>query len=235
DSSRPSRWTRSQRWEAGEGQGAAGAGAVGGGGGGRGERAGGGGAGARVLCAWAAVRSVTRVPLLTWCGDGLAFRAPALGAPCRACLRPFAACLLFPLDFTATGGVGRVAGALRAVYALYLEGAVLLAFTGVALHRADAARGLTALGLRWRLIVADHVPRLQSTTTPTITGRGRAGGRPTGATLPLDAAVRRARPVPCPGPGPGPGPHRRQRRLRGLRHQPQPHRQRQRQRRSCTL
>ncbi|XP_021932189.1 uncharacterized protein LOC110835848 isoform X3 [Zootermopsis nevadensis] len=66
--------------------------------------------------------------------------------------QPFAACLLFPLDFTAAGGVGLTSGPLRTFYAIYLEGAVTLAAISVSILQVSASRGLTDLGLKFGLL-----------------------------------------------------------------------------------
>ncbi|PSN49141.1 hypothetical protein C0J52_14887 [Blattella germanica] len=66
--------------------------------------------------------------------------------------QPFAACLLFPLDFTAAGGVGLTSGAVRTCYAIYLEGAVTLAAIAVSILQVSASRGLTDLGLKLGLL-----------------------------------------------------------------------------------
>jgi hypothetical protein len=66
--------------------------------------------------------------------------------------QPFAACLLFPLDFTAAGGVGLTSGPIRTFYAIYLEGAVTLAAVSVSILQVSASRGLTDLGLKFGLL-----------------------------------------------------------------------------------
>ncbi|XP_069703305.1 uncharacterized protein [Periplaneta americana] len=66
--------------------------------------------------------------------------------------QPFAACLLFPLDFTAAGGVGLTSGTIRTFYAIYLEGAVTLAAISVSILQVSASRGLTDLGLKLGLL-----------------------------------------------------------------------------------
>jgi hypothetical protein len=66
--------------------------------------------------------------------------------------QPFAACLLFPLDFTAAGGVGLTSGTTRTFYAIYLEGAVTLAAISVSILQVTASRGLTDLGLKLGLL-----------------------------------------------------------------------------------
>jgi len=60
--------------------------------------------------------------------------------------------LMFPLDFTATGGVAKTSGHVRIFYALYLEVAVMLAATIVSLLQASATRGIIDLGLRLGLL-----------------------------------------------------------------------------------
>lgn len=66
--------------------------------------------------------------------------------------RNFADSLLFPLDFTATGGVAKTLGHVRILYALYLEIAVTLAATMVSLLQVSASRGIINLGLRFGLL-----------------------------------------------------------------------------------
>lgn len=66
--------------------------------------------------------------------------------------RNFADSLMFPLDFTATGGVAKTLGYVRILYALYLEVAVTLAATVVALFQASASQGIVNLGLRLGLL-----------------------------------------------------------------------------------
>lgn len=66
--------------------------------------------------------------------------------------RSFADSLLFPLDFTATGGVAKTLGYVRILYALYLEVAVTLAATVVALFQASASQGIVKLGLKLGLL-----------------------------------------------------------------------------------
>lgn len=66
--------------------------------------------------------------------------------------RNFADSLLFPLDFTATGGVAKTLGHVRILYALYLEIAVTLAATVVALFQASASQGIVNLGLKLGLL-----------------------------------------------------------------------------------
>lgn len=60
--------------------------------------------------------------------------------------------LMFPLDFTAAGGVGRTSGHVRILYALYLEVAVSLAAVVVSLIQASATRGIVDIGLRLGLL-----------------------------------------------------------------------------------
>ncbi|CAG9762431.1 unnamed protein product [Ceutorhynchus assimilis] len=59
---------------------------------------------------------------------------------------------MFPLDFTASGGVASVAGTVRILYALYLEVAVTLAALTVSLIQASASKGIVDIGLRWGLL-----------------------------------------------------------------------------------
>lgn len=60
--------------------------------------------------------------------------------------------LMFPLDFTATGGVAKTSGHVRIFYALYLEVAVTLAAIIVSLVQVTATRGFIDLGLRLGLL-----------------------------------------------------------------------------------
>lgn len=55
---------------------------------------------------------------------------------------------MFPLDFTAAGGVALVNGHVRILYALYLEVAVTLAAFVLSLIQASASRGIVDVGLR---------------------------------------------------------------------------------------
>lgn len=59
---------------------------------------------------------------------------------------------MFPLDFTASGGVANVPGVIRICYALYLEVAVTLAAFAVSLIQASAGKGIVDVGLRWGLL-----------------------------------------------------------------------------------
>lgn len=61
-------------------------------------------------------------------------------------------CFMFPLDFTAAGGVGKTSGHVRILYALYLEIAVTIAAIVVSLIQASATRGIVDLGLRLGLL-----------------------------------------------------------------------------------
>lgn len=61
-------------------------------------------------------------------------------------------CFMFPLDFTAAGGVANVEGQTRLFYALYLELAVTLAATVVSLLQTSASRGIVDIGLRLGLL-----------------------------------------------------------------------------------
>ncbi|XP_046673075.1 uncharacterized protein LOC124362531 isoform X1 [Homalodisca vitripennis] len=70
--------------------------------------------------------------------------------------KTFPEVLLFPLDFTAAGGVASRYGPLRVAYAAYLEGAVILASTNVALLRVTATRGFTTLGIKLGLMINSH-------------------------------------------------------------------------------
>ncbi|XP_008556753.1 uncharacterized protein LOC103577733 [Microplitis demolitor] len=67
--------------------------------------------------------------------------------------RPLAASLLFPLDFTAAGGLASTSGFVRIAYALYLEGAVTIAAVAVAVLRVSATESLTNIGLKYGLLV----------------------------------------------------------------------------------
>lgn len=60
---------------------------------------------------------------------------------------------MFPLDFTAAGGVANVEGQVRIFYALYLEFAVSLAAIVVSLLQASASRGIVSIGLRLGLLI----------------------------------------------------------------------------------
>lgn len=60
--------------------------------------------------------------------------------------------LMFPLDFTAAGGVAKTSAHIRIFYALYLEIAVMLAATIVSLLQVSATRGIVDLGLRLGLL-----------------------------------------------------------------------------------
>ncbi|XP_015593302.1 TWiK family of potassium channels protein 7 [Cephus cinctus] len=66
--------------------------------------------------------------------------------------RPFAACLLFPLDFTVAGGLATTSGPVRIIYAIYLEGAVTIAAVAVAILRVSATQSLTNVGLKYGLL-----------------------------------------------------------------------------------
>lgn len=59
---------------------------------------------------------------------------------------------MFPLDFTASGGVAGVPGVVRICYALYLELAVTLATLAVSLVQVSASHGIVELGLKWGLL-----------------------------------------------------------------------------------
>lgn len=67
--------------------------------------------------------------------------------------KEFPEIMLFPLDFTSAGGVASTYGPLRVGYAIYLEGAVILASTNVALLRVSATRGFTALGIKLGIMI----------------------------------------------------------------------------------
>ncbi|XP_043289195.1 uncharacterized protein [Venturia canescens] len=66
--------------------------------------------------------------------------------------RPFAASLLFPLDFTAAGGLATTSGLVRIMYGIYLEGAVTIAAVAVAVLRVSATQSLTNIGLKYGLL-----------------------------------------------------------------------------------
>ncbi|XP_076252528.1 uncharacterized protein LOC143191389 [Rhynchophorus ferrugineus] len=59
---------------------------------------------------------------------------------------------MFPLDFTASGGVANVPGSVRVLYALYLELAVTLAAFALSLIQASASKGIVDVGLKWGLL-----------------------------------------------------------------------------------
>lgn len=61
-------------------------------------------------------------------------------------------CFMFPLDFTAAGGVAKTPGYLRILYGLYLEFAVMLASLVVSLLQVSASRGIINLGLKLGLL-----------------------------------------------------------------------------------
>ncbi|XP_034947831.1 uncharacterized protein [Chelonus insularis] len=67
-------------------------------------------------------------------------------------LRPLAASLLFPLDFTAAGGLATTSGPVRIIYGLYLEGAVTIAAMAVAVLQVSATESLTNIGLKYGLL-----------------------------------------------------------------------------------
>lgn len=67
--------------------------------------------------------------------------------------RPIAASVLFPLDFTAAGGLSTIVGHVRILYGLYLEGAVTIAAFAVAVLRVSATQNLTNIGLKYGLLV----------------------------------------------------------------------------------
>lgn len=59
---------------------------------------------------------------------------------------------MFPIDFTAAGGVAQLPGYLRILYGLYLEFAVILASVIVSLLQVSASRGIINIGLRLGLL-----------------------------------------------------------------------------------
>lgn len=67
--------------------------------------------------------------------------------------RPLAASVLFPLDFTAAGGLSTTLGHVRIFYGLYLEGAVTIAAFVVAVLRVSATQSLTNIGLKYGLLI----------------------------------------------------------------------------------
>ena len=67
--------------------------------------------------------------------------------------RPIAASVLFPLDFTAAGGLSTIVGHVRVLYGLYLEGAVTIAAFAVAVLRVSATQNLTNIGLKYGLLI----------------------------------------------------------------------------------
>ncbi|XP_046822401.1 potassium channel subfamily K member 10-like isoform X2 [Vespa crabro] len=66
--------------------------------------------------------------------------------------RPLATSVLFPLDFTAAGGLSTTHGYVRVFYAIYLEGAVIIAAVAVAVLRVSATQSLTNIGVRYGLL-----------------------------------------------------------------------------------
>lgn len=66
--------------------------------------------------------------------------------------RPLAASVLFPLDFTTAGGLSTTSGYVRILYAIYLEGAVVIAAVAVAVLRVSATQSLTNVGLKYGLL-----------------------------------------------------------------------------------
>ncbi|KAK0167515.1 hypothetical protein PV327_004902 [Microctonus hyperodae] len=67
--------------------------------------------------------------------------------------RPLAASVLFPLDFTAAGGLATTSSAVRIIYGLYLEGAVTIAAITIAVLRVSASESLTNIGLKYNLLI----------------------------------------------------------------------------------
>ncbi|XP_011503039.1 PREDICTED: uncharacterized protein LOC105366330 [Ceratosolen solmsi marchali] len=78
-----------------------------------------------------------------------------LGILCfgAARLKPFSESLLFPLEFTAAGGLSTIVGYVRILYSIYLEGAVTLAAIAVAVLKVSATQSLTNIGLKYGLLV----------------------------------------------------------------------------------
>ncbi|XP_076277067.1 uncharacterized protein LOC143207465 [Lasioglossum baleicum] len=67
--------------------------------------------------------------------------------------RPFAASILFPLDFTAAGGLSTILGYVRILYGLYLEGAVTIIAVALAVLRVSATQSLNHIGLKYGLLI----------------------------------------------------------------------------------
>ncbi|KOC65824.1 TWiK family of potassium channels protein 7 [Habropoda laboriosa] len=67
--------------------------------------------------------------------------------------RPIASSILFPLDFTAAGGLSTIVGYVRILYGLYLEGAVTITAVAVAVLRVSATQSLTNIGLKYGLLI----------------------------------------------------------------------------------
>ncbi|XP_014483149.1 PREDICTED: uncharacterized protein LOC106748797 isoform X2 [Dinoponera quadriceps] len=67
--------------------------------------------------------------------------------------RPIAASVLFPLDFTAAGGLSTIVDHVRILYGLYLEGAVTIAAIVVAVLQVSATQSLTNIGLKYGLLI----------------------------------------------------------------------------------
>lgn len=67
--------------------------------------------------------------------------------------RPIEASVLFPLDFTAAGGLSTIVGYMRILYGLYLEGAVAIAAIVVAMLRVSATQSLTNIGQKYGLLI----------------------------------------------------------------------------------
>ncbi|CAD1480377.1 unnamed protein product [Heterotrigona itama] len=67
--------------------------------------------------------------------------------------RPIAASVLFPLDFTAAGGLSTIVGYVRILYGFYLEGAVTIAAIAVAVLGVSTTQNLTNIGLKYGLLI----------------------------------------------------------------------------------
>lgn len=67
--------------------------------------------------------------------------------------RPIAASVLFPLDFTAAGGLSTIDSHMRILYGFYLEGAVTVAAITVAVLRVSATQNFTNIGLKYGLLI----------------------------------------------------------------------------------
>ncbi|XP_043258804.1 uncharacterized protein LOC122401016 [Colletes gigas] len=67
--------------------------------------------------------------------------------------RPIAASVLFPLDFTAAGGLSTILGHVRVLYGFYLEGIVAITSIALAVLRVSATQNLTNIGLKYGLLI----------------------------------------------------------------------------------
>ncbi|KAJ8678985.1 hypothetical protein QAD02_014772 [Eretmocerus hayati] len=66
--------------------------------------------------------------------------------------RPVGDSLMYPLDFTAAGGLSRISGPVRIFYGLFLEGAVALAAFAVSVLQVSASQSLNNVGLKYGLL-----------------------------------------------------------------------------------